>query len=405
MPSKTCRNDKTGAAAPDRRPQGFHLFLSIILLSLLLATFCYSRMPRGTNTVYPSPPWRMQSPEYGMHAFLWWRPEVADRDLQLVKQAGFQWVKQSFAWRDIEGAAKGHFDWTRTDRIVEQVEKYGLKLLVRVDRQPAWAGGGYPANGPPDNYEDFGDFLYALASRYRGRIHAYQIWNEPNLNRPDGGGEWGGRPPDPAEYVRLLRIAYRRIKEADPNALVVSAGLTPTGDMPPRALPDELYLEMMYQAMENHSSDGYFDALGVNAPGYKAPPEMSPDEVEKRPEYGGKRFFCFRHVEDLRRIMVKYGDEDKQIVVLEMGWTSDPRPDSPYHWHSVDEGTKGEYLVRAYRYARENWAPWIGLMVTIYIPDVTWTPEREEYWWAILDPCYPELCLRPAYVMLKDMPK
>ena len=49
--------------------------------------------PIPTPTPPPRPP-RMNSPEYGMQAFLWWRPETAWRDLDLIKGAGFTWVKQ-----------------------------------------------------------------------------------------------------------------------------------------------------------------------------------------------------------------------------------------------------------------------------------------------------------------------
>ena len=55
---------------------------------------------------------RMQSPEYGAQVFLWWQPATTDRDLQLVKDGGFTWVKQNFSWVDIEGAAKGALDWS-----------------------------------------------------------------------------------------------------------------------------------------------------------------------------------------------------------------------------------------------------------------------------------------------------
>jgi len=334
----------------------------------------------------------MNSPEYGMHVFLWWRPETAERDLKLVKEASFTWAKQIFGWRDIEGAGKGIFDWSRTDRIVEQAERYGIDLVVRVDHQPQWAGGGYPTNGPPDNYEDYGDFVYALASRYKGRIRAYEVWNEPNLAR-----EWGGRTPNAAEYVRLLKIAYRRIKEADPKAMVISAGLTPTGTQPPEAIPDDVYLEQMYQA----GAKGYFDVLGAHGAGYKAPPEMNPTEVASNPEYGGQRFFCFRRVEDLRAIMVKYGDADKQVAILEFGWTSDPVHPS-YAWHAVSEEQKADYFVRAYRWAKENWSPWIGVMSLIYIADPDWTPQNEQYWWSITDP---DGTPRLAYLKLKEMSK
>jgi len=128
----------------------------------------------------PPAPTGMMSPDFGAQAFLWWRSEIADRDLTLMSNGGFRWVKQWFAWNDIEGAGKGQYDWSIPDRIVQQAEDNGLKLLVRMDREPGWAG------PPPQNIDDYVDFLSAAATRYKGRIAAYQIWNEPNLAR-----EWG----------------------------------------------------------------------------------------------------------------------------------------------------------------------------------------------------------------------
>ena len=63
--------------------------------------------PTDRPDVPPIKPLRMESPEYGMQAFLWWRPEVASRDLQVIRDARFGWVKVGFGWRDIEGAVKG----------------------------------------------------------------------------------------------------------------------------------------------------------------------------------------------------------------------------------------------------------------------------------------------------------
>jgi hypothetical protein len=358
--------------------------------------------PTATPTTAPATPTTavqagdlMTSPDYGVQAFLWWRPEVASRDLGLIKDMGFRWVKQVFAWADIEGADKDHFNWTQADQVVQMTEEAGLKLIARLDRSPGWTGAGAP-NGPPQNYQDFGDFCYAIASRYKGRIQAYQIWNEPNLAR-----EWGGQPPNPQEYTRLLSIAYARIKEADPDALVISAGLTPTGTTSDEVMPDTTYLEQMYQA----GFQNYCDMVGAHAAGYKAPPEVSPDEAaaENSP-YGGERFFCFRRVEDLRAIMERYGDGERRMAILEFGWTSDPIHPA-YSWHAVTEQEKAEYLVRAYRYAAEHWQPWIAVMSLIYIADSGWTEEREEYWWAITYPGYPEAQVRPAYEALKAMPK
>jgi len=350
--------------------------------------------PTPTPTLTPTPfPSQMQSPEYGFHVFIWCDPTTRERDLRLVKEAGFTWIKQIFAWRDIEGAGKGIFDWSCADQVVADALRYGFSIMARVDYQPQWAGGGYPKNGPPNNYQDYGDFVYELAKRYRGRIRAYQVWNEPNLAR-----EWGGRRPNPNEYVSLLKIAYQRIKQADPNAMVISAGLAPTGTDTNEAMPDDKYLRKMYQA----GVKGYFDVLGANGPGYKAPPEISPDEVANSYYYGHHRCFCFRRVEDLRAIMEQYGDGDKQVAVVEFGWTSDPRPNSPYHWHAVSEEEKADYLVRAYQWAKQNWSPWVGVMSAIYIADPNWTQDNEQYWWAVTNP---DGTTRPAYEALKMMPK
>jgi polysaccharide biosynthesis protein PslG len=340
----------------------------------------------------------MGSPDYGVQDFLWWQPEVADRDLQLTKDAGFNWVKQLVSWQDVEGAGKGQYDWTNLDRIVGQAEQHGLKLIVRVSQdpdRPFWAG------NPPENAGHFADFLKAMASRYKGRIQAYQVWNEPNLAR-----EWGGRRPDPVGYTGLLKKAYNAIKGADPKATVITAGMAPTGTDTEIAMPDIKFYDQMYQAMKG-KSDGYFDMLGVHAAGFAAPPEISPDQTAaNKPKYGGERFFAFRHVEDVRKIMEKYGDKDKRVAVLEFGWTTDNRPDSPYYWHGagagIDELKQGCYLLGALKWAKENWQPWIGLMSMIYMPDVKWTKNDEQYYWSIIGPGYPDLYLRAPYVIVQN---
>ena len=353
----------------------------------------------------PTPPVTagMMAPDFGAQAFLWWRSEIADRDLTLMSNAGFQWVKQWFAWKDIEGGGKGQYDWSIPDRVVQQAEDHGLKLLVRVDREPGWAG------PPPQNLQDYLDFLSAVATRYRGRIKAYQIWNEPNLAR-----EWGDKPPNPAEYAEMLRAAYSTIKAADPDAIVVTAGMAPTTETSDRAMFDVDFYKGMYQAMGGNS-DGYFDMLGVHGAGFKSAPEVDPAQVANDPNAynvgdpycpGERcRVYAFRHIEDIRDVMVQNGDSDKRVVVVEFGWTSDNRPGSPYTWHGggagITEAVKADYLRRAYEYAKANWQPWIGLMSAIYMPDVDWTENDEQYWWSIMLPSkIDELRLQNAFVEL-----
>ncbi|RIK40411.1 MAG: hypothetical protein DCC55_15115 [Chloroflexi bacterium] len=369
--------------------------------------------PAATPTAPPVaasfPPATMLSPDFGAQAFLWWRPEVSKRDLQLMREAGFNWVKQTFAWETIEGAGKGQYDWGAADRVVSEVNASGLKLLARVSSDPDltnfWAG------HPPGNASNFADFVFALASRYncqpgsRGCIQAYQVWNEPNLAR-----EWGNNRPNPAQYVEFLRQAYSAIKRANPNAIVISAGMAPTGSNDNNAMPDDIFYEEMYRAMGGNSNC-CFDMLGVHGAGFAAPPETDPAEAVSNPAYGGYRFFTFRHVEDIRAIMVRYGDANKKVVLLEFGWTFDP-VNPAYKWHGADAGidqfVQGDYLKRAYQYAAQNWQPWIALMNLLTMPNLDWiadgnASDEEQYWWAIMEPSpVNEKNFRAAYIILCD---
>jgi len=336
-------------------------------------------------------PERAKSPEYGMNVFIWGNEKTTDRDLKKITDAGFGWQKSLFQWRYIE-PQKGKFDWSEADRIVKASKAAGVKILARLDQQPDWSRAAKAPNGPPDDYQDFANFVTAFVTRYSststiGRVDAVQMWNEQNLNI-----EWGGAPinQDQAkDYVRLLKAGYEAAKAADPSVTVVTGGVAQTGTDNDQARPDDTYVQWMYDA----GARPYFDVLGAHGHGYKAPPTVSPDEAESNPNYGGHRFFVFRRVEDMRKIMEANGDSDKQIWILEFGWTSDTVHEA-YAWHRVSEDEKGDNLVGAYQWAAQHWAPWIGVMCLWTMPDPGWSSQDEKYWWAILNP---DGSNRPAY--------
>jgi hypothetical protein len=355
-----------------------------------------SKPTQSSRTAAPNPagrPERANSPEYGMNVFVWGNEKTTDRDLKKLSSAGFGWQKTLFQWRYIEPERKGKFDWSESDRIVQASKAAGVKILARLDQQPAWSRADRTQkNAPPDNYQDYADFVSALVTRYSssssiGRIDAIQIWNEQNLNN-----EWGGaaiNQQQAQDYVKLLKLSYEAAKAADPSVTVITGGVAQTGTDNDDARPDDVYVRWMYEA----GAKPYFDVLGSHGHGYKAPPTVSPDEAESNQTWGGHRFFVFRRVEDMRQIMVDNGDGDKQIWLLEFGWTSDT-VNQAYAWHRVSEEEKGDNLVGAYKWAAEHWAPWIGVMCLWTMPDPGWQPQDEKYWWAILNP---DGSSRPAY--------
>lgn len=329
---------------------------------------------------------------YGIQAFLWWDETAAGLHADWVRLMVFSHVKQTFAWEDIE-PQRGEWHFERGDRVIDLLEEKGLRAVIRLSDTPEWATiapNGSLASGivdaPAAELANWANFCGTVAARYAGRIAAYQIWNEPNLSR-----EWGGDTSDPAAYVRLLGACSEAIRAADPAAILISAGLAPTGNTEPVAIPDDRYLQALYDA----DFDRYIDVVGMHAPGYSAP------DIPPEAGAGGNRFFTFRRVEDLRAIMIRNGDAARQAAILEVGWTTDPgNPD--YQWFAVDEATQARHLVEAYQYAADHWRPWVGLMSAIYIADTAWTDDDEERWWAVTTP---QNVVRQAFIDLANMPK
>ncbi len=309
---------------------------------------------------------------YGIQAFLWWDNGDAGKHLDWVRLLSFSHVKQTFAWRDVE-PRPGEWDWTQSDRIFAEIARRDLSIIVRLGQVPGWAR--LPSqraahDAPARDITRWAAYCSKVAERYQGRVAAYQIWNEPNLSR-----EWGDSPPDPASYVTLLAACSDAIRVADPAATLISAGLAPTGNNDDTAMPDDIYLDHMYR----HGFQQHIDAVGVHAPGF-SPPEISPDSDEAL-----QRWFTFRRVEDLRKIMLSHDDAERQMAVMEFGYTTEQiNPD--YKWFSVTEAQQAEMLERAYEYAIANWRPWVGLMVLIYLPDPSWREADEEFWWSIVEP-------------------
>ncbi|HZQ10721.1 MAG TPA: glycosyl hydrolase, partial [Anaerolineae bacterium] len=197
-----------------------------------------------------------------------------------------------------------------SDAVVDHARAQGLTVIARLGFVPPWAR---PPNTStsyldPDHYADFGDFVAAFAEHYKGRINHVVIWNEPNVNF-----EWGQRPPDPVAYTQLLKTAYPRAKEKNPDVKILGGALAPNLAPPGSTdvMSDLEFLDKMYQA----GAKDYFDLLAVHAYGWTSPADEAPapDRVN------------FRRTELLRDIMVQHGDANKSVMLTEGGWNDHPR--------------------------------------------------------------------------------
>jgi hypothetical protein len=270
--------------------------------------------------------------------------------LPTARSLGFTWIKIQVPWKDFEGS-KGNRGFP--DDVVNDIRANGMNVLASIVKAPNWARNpayGYAEEGPPQNPQDYADYVGAFAGHFCGRVQAIEVWNEQNLPR-----EWGHEPLDAGRYVQLLAAAYRAIKAACPSIIVVSGAPTPTGAPPPYAIPDFAYLEQMYQA----GLRNYCDAVGVHPSGYGNPPDMRVEDAQagrySRPSHFDHPSFYFRNVmEQYRNIMIKYGDSNKRLWPTEFGWASTSSPVATYEYASYNsEQQQGEYIVRAYQMMKD----------------------------------------------------
>lgn len=127
------------------------------------------------------------------------------------------------AWSQIE-LEPGVYKWDNLEGALENAQSKGMKdVLMVLGTTPEWDAKtitktDYPQPGAasaPKNLDAWDTWVTEVATRYKGRITSYQIWNEANLKN-----FWNGTPEEMAE---LTKRAYDIIKKIDPSALVVSA--------------------------------------------------------------------------------------------------------------------------------------------------------------------------------------
>ncbi|MBV8716238.1 MAG: cellulase family glycosylhydrolase, partial [Chloroflexi bacterium] len=289
---------------------------------------------------------------YGFQVQLWhYDPTARSNVLGDVKQAGFNWITEQIEWDAVE-LQPGTYDWTQLDNIVGDANTAGLNVMLSFEHAPAFyrtdTSGLMP--GDPSTY---GALMGAVASRYAGKVQAYELWNEENLDREAGPGN-----VDPSTYLPLLEAGSTAIKAADPNALVVLGAPSPTGvDVPGSIMDDITYLQNLY-AINGGEVAGYFDILSAHPSGFSNPPDCTPATPECSLSGGWNTddsFFAFTRVSEYRDIMVQNGDANKQIWFTEFGYCSNPTPPPGYEYCKyVTEEQQGQFLQQAYQMARNT---------------------------------------------------
>jgi hypothetical protein len=241
--------------------------------------------------------------------------EVGRLELLRLRRAGGQVVRTNLLWSRVQPTPLSPYDWSDYDALVARAARERISILPVLIGSPRFAA---PRNASPpttpatklafavfagaavERYGRDGDFWEAHPRLPYRPMTAWEVWNEPNI-----GPFWTEASPNPREYADLLELIHGAIKEAEPSAMVVLAG------MPERregnAIPVTRYLARLYRVPGARS---LFDAAAAH------PYAKTVARVERK-------------LDRLRAVMRRNGDGRKPLFITELGWASDGPPGNP----------------------------------------------------------------------------
>jgi polysaccharide biosynthesis protein PslG len=312
-----------------------------------------------------------QAAEVGVVADVTWGQPRADidREIELLRDAGVRWIRANANWAGLEPDRKGDVnEWllAEYDYAIDRAHEAGLQVLMPIaDGVPYWAsadparhvdGGGTPrweVTYRPQRMSDYGDFVRFVVGHFAPKgVHTYMIWNEPNHPRfwPSG--------PDADAYVPMLQAGYTAAKSASPDATVLLGGLSKS---------DFAYLEDVYRA----GGGNYFDAVAVQPYTYGVDPTDSWNGVHDWEDPDRISSNAFPAIQEVRRSMVAFGDEAKDVWLTEFGYSTTTQDGG------VSAATQAAFLVKAYRYVERF--TWVKALFWYAARNSPFYGDRDEY--------------------------
>jgi hypothetical protein len=225
------------------------------------------------------------------------------------------------AWPWIE-PNRGEWQWAVADRLIQLAADHRVEVVLPLGLSPTWASArpaepsayGHPGfAAEPADLDDWRRYVETVVSRYAGRVHVYEIWNEPNLASFYTG--------DVAQMVRLCHLAYNIIKRVDPAAQVVSPAATTMDGVP--------WLDRFLAA----GGAGCFDVVGFHLYVWPGAPEAIVPLVAR-----------------IQEVLAARGVGDRPLWNTETGWyvaRGRPAPGGKEHPGALSESDAAATVARA----------------------------------------------------------
>ena len=143
---------------------------------------------------------------------------LTPEDFPLIDGLGVVWLRRTCRWSSLE-PSPGEWDFSDWDAYVENSKNAGKKLLAILGYDAPWIYGEKTTRRKITARELplYLNYVETVVSRYRGKINAYEIWNEPNIM------SWYGTDE---EFITMTRAAIQKIRSIDPDATILAGAFS-----------------------------------------------------------------------------------------------------------------------------------------------------------------------------------
>lgn len=240
---------------------------------------------------------------------------------------GAAWPTVPFStWRNFHAfwpwlePKRGDWQWDKLDQEIALARRHGVPIMLVLQMTPRWASqqpdDPRASTFPARDLADWRNYVYMVASRYKGTVRHFELWNEPNVKQFYSGNI--------AELVAMSREAHHAVKQVDPENTLVSPALSPTRHA----------LEFLdrYLALGGGT---YVDVVGYHF--YVAP--SAPEAMLPK-------------IQQIKEVMARHGISGKPLWNTETGWnvSNRDRNENTEKWagEPISDELASAYVARSY---------------------------------------------------------
>lgn len=176
----------------------------------------------------------------------------------LIDEARAPWVRAELHWSVIQPDPDGPMDFSAYDTMIDDFRARGIEVQAILTYIPPAYGNDW------DRIDaDFRTFATEAVRRYAPRgVHAWEVFNEPNLTGYGWLTEDDGAFVNLPNYTRLLGIANEVVRAEDPDGIVILGGIASEQH---RGLDLEQTMDVLY----GYGAADCFDVFAFHPYGYQ----------------------------------------------------------------------------------------------------------------------------------------